>query len=222
MNTRNSAPLQGHYAGFVSRLIAHALDALVRTVSILIITWFFRLPLNSFQVESGTCPPFPSGPLSWNMLSSLACYAVALAFLVTVVLFVLLYPIVFWVLGGQTPGKAVMGVRVVRLDGRPIDLVTAVRRLLGYWVSSTALFLGYAWILVDDRRRGWHDRLAGTCVIYVWEARENEAFLTRVRSLVVRRQERLAARRQARLAPAGDAAEVIEGELVEQQELTQQ
>ena len=217
MNTRNNAPLQGHYAGFVSRLIAYALDALVQTVAVLVISWFYSLPLAFFQTELSTCPALRVDTLSWNTFASLTCYAVALALPATIGLFLLLYPIVFWVLGGQTPGKAVMGVRIVRLDGLPIDLVTAGRRLLGYWVSATALFLGYAWILVDDQRRGWHDRLSGTCVIYVWEARENEAFLTRLRGLVARRQERLAAQRQARRTPAGDAAEVIESELVQQE-----
>jgi uncharacterized RDD family membrane protein YckC len=42
----------------------------------------------------------------------------------------------------------------------------AVGRLLGYVVSSI-LYLGFIWILFDERRQGWHDKLAGTVVIEV-------------------------------------------------------
>ena len=38
-------------------------------------------------------------------------------------------------------------------------------RLLAYWIDSIALYIGFAWILIDKRRRGWHDLIAGTVVI---------------------------------------------------------
>jgi uncharacterized RDD family membrane protein YckC len=38
-------------------------------------------------------------------------------------------------------------------------------------------FLGFLWILIDNRRQGWHDKMAGTCVIYNWPARPDENFL---------------------------------------------
>jgi uncharacterized RDD family membrane protein YckC len=56
--------------------------------------------------------------------------------------------------------------RVVRdADGGPISGGQAILRLIGFWVSSFVLYLGFIWILIDSRRRGWHDLIAGTVVI---------------------------------------------------------
>jgi uncharacterized RDD family membrane protein YckC len=37
--------------------------------------------------------------------------------------------------------------------------------------------IGLLWIMVDDQRQGWHDKLAKTFVIYTWAARPDEQFL---------------------------------------------
>ena len=41
-----------------------------------------------------------------------------------------------------------------------------VGRYFGYYVSILALFFGFIWIGFDKRKQGWHDKLAGTVVIY--------------------------------------------------------
>ena len=72
----------------------------------------------------------------------------------------------FWSRGGQTPGMKAVEIRVVRdRDGGPVSFGSAFLRLIGYWINSIVLYIGFAWILVDSRRRGWHDLLAGTCVV---------------------------------------------------------
>ena len=72
----------------------------------------------------------------------------------------------FWAHDGSTPGMRMFGLRVVRdIDGGPISGGQAVLRLLGYWVSSIAFYLGFVWIFVDRRHRGWHDLIAGTVMI---------------------------------------------------------
>jgi len=76
------------------------------------------------------------------------------------------YPVVFWVLLGQTPGKLLMGVRIARTNGQRLTIGRALLRYLGYWLSAIPLGLGFFWVLVDDQRQGWHDKLAGTYVIY--------------------------------------------------------
>ncbi len=72
----------------------------------------------------------------------------------------------FWSRSGQTPGMRMLGLKVVRdTDGGPITGTQALLRLIGYWVSGVVMYLGYIWIFVDKRRRGWHDLIAGTVVI---------------------------------------------------------
>ena len=59
-----------------------------------------------------------------------------------------------------------MHIRVVsEEDGGPIDAVAGIVRLFGYFVSAFVFYLGFVWILVDKRRRGWHDMMAGTIVV---------------------------------------------------------
>jgi uncharacterized RDD family membrane protein YckC len=66
---------------------------------------------------------------------------------------------------GQTPGKMLLGVRVVRRDGGGVG----GGRALGRWIGSGLVFatLGLGWIVAvfDDERRGVHDRIAGTRVV---------------------------------------------------------
>jgi uncharacterized RDD family membrane protein YckC len=78
----------------------------------------------------------------------------------------ILYVIGFWqAWNGQTPGKRVMGIRVVKTDGSAFGLVPAILRYVGYFVSGIALLLGYIWILFDKDKQGWHDKIAGTYVV---------------------------------------------------------
>ena len=73
----------------------------------------------------------------------------------------------FWVHGGVTPGmRMVGGLRVVMdRDGGPVTVGPAVLRLIGYWIDALVFYLGFIWILIDSRRRGWHDLIAGTVVV---------------------------------------------------------
>jgi uncharacterized RDD family membrane protein YckC len=72
----------------------------------------------------------------------------------------------FWANGGQTIGGKVMKIRVVYdEDGRPVGWAAGFVRLVGYYLSAFVFYIGFLWILVDKRKRGWADLLAGTCVI---------------------------------------------------------
>ena len=69
---------------------------------------------------------------------------------------------------GQTPGKRMVGVRVVRADGeRWVEHSQALVRSLSFVLTSIPLGLGQLAILWDPQRRSWSDRLAGTRVVCV-------------------------------------------------------
>ena len=76
------------------------------------------------------------------------------------------YMVLFTGLRGQTPGKMIMGLHVVR-PGRPVPGIgpALARELLGRPVSLLSLGLGYAWAGWDPWKQTWHDKLAGTYVI---------------------------------------------------------
>lgn len=73
-----------------------------------------------------------------------------------------------WWLFGKTVGKAVLGLRVVQLDGATVSWARSLVRVAGYALSVMSLGVGFAWVAVDRRRRAWHDMLAGTRVVYDW------------------------------------------------------
>ena len=58
-----------------------------------------------------------------------------------------------------------LGIRVVTVTGDPPGIGRSSIRAVGYWISAI-LMLGFAWIAVDERRQGFHDKLARTFVIY--------------------------------------------------------
>jgi uncharacterized RDD family membrane protein YckC len=67
---------------------------------------------------------------------------------------------------GQTAGMRILGIYIVRVDGRPFTRKdAALRHLVGYPLSVLAFFLGFLWIMWDPRQQGWHDKLARTIVV---------------------------------------------------------
>lgn len=66
---------------------------------------------------------------------------------------------------GVTLGKKAVGVRVLRADGRRPGVLRGLARWAASWLSAVALWLGYVWVLWDDNRQTWHDKLAGTYVV---------------------------------------------------------
>ena len=72
----------------------------------------------------------------------------------------------FWTRrNGQTPGKSVVGIRVVKADGSELSDTDAFIRAIGYHVSALICGLGYIWAIFDGNNQTWHDKLAGTYVV---------------------------------------------------------
>ena len=75
------------------------------------------------------------------------------------------YGAVMWKFKGTTIGGIVCGLRVVRLDDRPLDWPTTVVRALGCFLSLAVAGLGFVWVVFDRERQSWHDKIAGTVVV---------------------------------------------------------
>jgi uncharacterized RDD family membrane protein YckC len=78
-----------------------------------------------------------------------------------------IYGAVMWKLRGSTVGGTVFDLRVVRLDGRPMDWETAIVRALSCFLSLAVAGLGFFWIAFDEAHQAWHDKIAGTVVVRV-------------------------------------------------------
>ncbi|HKU14640.1 MAG TPA: RDD family protein [Steroidobacteraceae bacterium] len=75
------------------------------------------------------------------------------------------YGALMWKLKSTTIGGLVCGIKVVRRDGAELNWDTAIVRALGCFLSLIAAGLGFLWIVFDDDRQAWHDKIAGTLVV---------------------------------------------------------
>src|SRR6266540_2616013 len=138
------------------RLVAYILDAVILTLIITVIVIAGVVVLGLGVTGSGEDA----------RVSSPAVIGFIVLLAVAIVVSVAYFPW-FWARRGQTPGMRPFGLWVVRdRDGGPISGGTAVLRLVGTVVSSAVVYLGFIWIFIDARRRGWHDLIAGTVVVH--------------------------------------------------------
>ncbi|HUG12319.1 MAG TPA: RDD family protein [Opitutaceae bacterium] len=82
-------------------------------------------------------------------------------------LFLGVYCALLWFYRGTTVGGIVCGLKVVRLDARPVDFATSIVRTLGAYLSMICVGLGFLWVIWDPEKQTWHDKIAGTTVIRV-------------------------------------------------------
>jgi len=152
------------YAGFLRRFVASFIDGIVVWIIAFIIlmvtagpTFLVMLPYLSQHHMTGN-PQLGAVPASFP-------FAFFTGLFLCVVLPVL-YFIIMWGRKGATLGKMAMGIRIVKTDGSDISYGTAFLRYIGYQMISPALFcLGFLWMLWDDKRQTWHDKIASTCVV---------------------------------------------------------
>ena len=74
--------------------------------------------------------------------------------------------ILFWIAKSATPGKMLFKLIIIdeKTGGKP-SVGQLIGRYLGYYVSMLPLMLGIIWVGIDQRKQGWHDKLAGTLVV---------------------------------------------------------
>lgn len=138
------------YGGFWRRFVAISIDTIILHI--------FNLIL--FTIVICMVPlPHDFGT------SRESVYTVYIPYYGMIILVNAAYFIYFHGMTGQTPGKKLLGLAVVRTDGEPMTFGIAFLRWVGYIISKLPLFLGFIWAAFDGRKQGWHDKIAGTCVI---------------------------------------------------------
>lgn len=78
----------------------------------------------------------------------------------------------FYARSGQTPGKRVVGIRVIAADGSLLTGGKAFGRVLVYFIESLMIYfivgiLGFLWMLWDKDKQTWHDKIVKSYVIRV-------------------------------------------------------
>jgi len=145
--------LQGRYAGPVSRLAAAAADT---AASVGIFNLLLAAVAFAWRVATGHDVSFSHHPAVVDPIFGV---------------WALLYAAYPWALSGKTLGMAVLGIRVVTPDGGRVRPWQAVVRALALPFSVALGGLGLVGVVVQRERRGLHDFVAGTVVVYAWNAR---------------------------------------------------
>jgi uncharacterized RDD family membrane protein YckC len=144
------------FAPHGGRLLAYIIDAIIVTVVLIALGIVLSILLVGVAATGGRGNPATVG------VGVLGGFAFILVLLVVTFGY---FPY-FWAKSGQTPGMRPFNLYIVRdSDGGKISGAQAFVRLLGMWVSAAVFYIGYIWIFIDARRRGWHDLIAGTVVI---------------------------------------------------------
>jgi uncharacterized RDD family membrane protein YckC len=153
MKRASGQGLRGHCAGFASRFVAYAVDLGT-------ITGVFMLSLGAADYAARV---LTGHTINWSRGSPFIGVAYAIWWF--------LYFAYSWAANGKTLGMALLGVRVVREDGTRAEASRGVLRAVVFPLSFLLLGLGFIGILLGRERRALHDVLAGTAVVYTWEAR---------------------------------------------------
>ncbi len=76
--------------------------------------------------------------------------------------------IIFWIYCSATPGKMLLKMKIIDVKtGLQPSKRQMLIRYLGYILAVLPLGLGFIWIYYDKKKQGWHDKLAGTAVVYI-------------------------------------------------------
>jgi uncharacterized RDD family membrane protein YckC len=132
------------YAGFWIRLIASIIDTILLVIVLLVIA--FAL--------------YSAGLITDNPDD----LGIAGIFLNYVIPFILV--LIFWHYKSATPGKIITRMSIVDAEtgGKP-SFGQFIIRYIAYYISAIPLLLGFIWVGFDQRKQGWHDKIAKTVVI---------------------------------------------------------
>ncbi|MBQ6392170.1 MAG: RDD family protein [Eubacterium sp.] len=139
------------YAGFFVRLTAYLLDKIIIGVPLVIV----RLILWMLQDSSSSSILLRKVFFSFT-LTDIILYLVSIAYFVLMTYFM-----------GRTFGKRIMKLRVVSAEDRKLTFFeVAFREIIGRYLSTVILYIGYFMIGAGDQKEALHDYLADTRVVY--------------------------------------------------------
>ncbi|HQU86107.1 MAG TPA: RDD family protein, partial [Pyrinomonadaceae bacterium] len=163
IETPERVPLAFALASIGNRFLAVAIDHFIQYLSIIIIIWAF-ISLTGVDLSAGDESPS-------KLLAEMPKWTIAIMILVVFFVFAAYFVVFEWLWNGQTPGKRLLKLRVIREDGRPITIWEAVaRNLLRIFdslpgVGIPVYSVGLISIFLNNRDQRIGDIFAGTVVI---------------------------------------------------------
>jgi len=170
IETPERVPLEFALASIGNRFLAVAIDHFMQYLSIFLIAWFF------LSIAGYTSSDVVDAPD--KLFSDAPKWLIAILILILFLIFAGYFIVFEWLWNGQTPGKRLLKLRVIRDDGRPLTLWESIARNLlricdaipGFVLPVYSVGLIVIFLSTRDQRIG--DIFAGTVVI---RERTNEA-----------------------------------------------
>ena len=137
-----------NYAGFWVRVLAYLIDSVLLITVQTALTLLINLTIGMLGIVTEGDPAINTIIWLFGAVLSIS------------------YAVFFTGYCGQTPGKMALRIKVIRTDGSPINYGrAALREVLGKFISSILLGIGYLMVAFDNRKQGLHDKIADTYVI---------------------------------------------------------
>jgi uncharacterized RDD family membrane protein YckC len=163
IETPERVPLEFALASIGNRFLAVAIDHFIQYLSIFLLAWFF------LSIAGYTSSDLTEAPD--KLLTEMPKWTIALMILVLFAIFAGYFILFEWLMNGQTPGKRLLKLRVIRDDGRPLTLWEAIARNLlricdavpGFVLPVYSVGLIVIFLSSRDQRVG--DIFAGTVVV---------------------------------------------------------
>ncbi len=138
------------YAGFFVRLAANCIDNLI--VAVLLLAVRFPMWISLFSGSS---------PFNTQVLFEFTTWDIIIYLLTS------FYYIFLTYYSGATIGKKLFRIRVISKDGEKLSFMDILyRETIGKFLCTVAMNMGYILIGLDKEKRGFHDMLSDTRVIY--------------------------------------------------------
>ncbi|MGE3466561.1 MAG: RDD family protein, partial [Pyrinomonadaceae bacterium] len=163
IETPERVPLEFALASIGNRFLAVAIDHFIQYLSIFLIAWFFLSIAGYSATDVADAPE--------QLLMEAPKWTIAILIIILFLVFAGYFIVFEWVWNGQTPGKKLLKLRVIRDDGRPLTLWEAIARNLlrifdaapGFVIPVYSIGLIVIFLSGRDQRVG--DIFAGTVVI---------------------------------------------------------
>lgn len=163
IETPERVPLEFALASIGNRFLAVTIDHFIQYLSIFLIAWLF-LSVAGYSGSDVIDAPE-------QLFSEAPKWVIAVLILILFLIFAGYFIAFEWLWSGQTPGKRLLKLRVIREDGRPLTLWEAVARNLlrisdavpGFIIPVYSVGLIAIFLSGRDQRLG--DIFAGTVVI---------------------------------------------------------
>jgi uncharacterized RDD family membrane protein YckC len=153
-------------APFGKRFIAYCIDLGILTVGIYAIGIIFFLVFGFGAAATGVLSGTRDTGSAFGIAASIL---LILAFILFIVAIGTIYHGYFWYYEtrtGQTPGKRLLGLKVVSADGKKLSRSQVVWRDMFRYVDCTFVFPGLISILVTEKKQRLGDLFVGTIVVY--------------------------------------------------------